>query len=134
MESKLKKVKLSLLVAILGSAMLITGACTCPESSEGVISVSELMENPAYDTEVKVEGEVSLLGELFCPCFALTSGGEAVMVWYGLMVEDDGTERPAVSVEGIENGDQVVVTGELKSGGIHHSLNDFWAGSIEKVG
>jgi hypothetical protein len=60
--------------------------------------VSELLESPEYDTEVKVYGQVSLLGEMLCPCFELTSGGKTVLVWYGLMVEDDGTERPAVSM------------------------------------
>jgi len=49
------------------------------------------------------------------------------------MVEDDGTERPSVSVEGIENGDSVVVTGELKTEGQHTSLNDFWASDIERT-
>jgi hypothetical protein len=95
--------------------------------------VSELLENPVYDTEVKTYGQVSLLGELFCPCFELTSGDKTVLVWYGLMVGDDGTERPAVSVEGIQNGDQIVVTGELKRAGVHSSLNDFWASEIEKA-
>ena len=49
------------------------------------------------------------------------------------MAEDDGTERIAVSVDGIENGDYVIVKGELKKGGIYHSLNDFWASNIEKT-
>ena len=35
-------------------------------------------------------------------------------------------------VRGIENGDWVVITGELKQAGQHTSLNDFWATSIEK--
>ena len=56
------------------------------------------------------------------------------MVWHDLMVEDDGTERLAVSVEGIENGDWVVVTGELKREGKHTNLNDFWAEHIETMG
>ena len=37
--------------------------------------VSESLENPAYDTEVKIYGEVGLLGQLDCPCFELTSDG-----------------------------------------------------------
>ena len=104
-----------------------------PQEPEGALSVSELLEDPTYDVEVSIYGQVSLLGELFCPCFELTSGGEEVMVWYGLMVEDDGAERPAVSVEGVQNGDQVIVTGELKTAGVHSSLNDFWASKIEKA-
>ena len=102
------------------------------EIPKGVLSVAELLENPVYDTEVTIQGEVTLLGELFCPCFVLVSGGETIQVWYGLMVEDDGTEKPPVSVEGIENGDWVVITGEVKQAGQHTALNDFWATSIEK--
>lgn len=49
------------------------------------------------------------------------------------MVEDDGTERPSFGVEGIENGDQVIVTGELKTAGLHTLADDFWASSAEKT-
>ena len=98
---------------------------------EGTLSVSDLLENPVYDTEVELYGKVSLLGGLFCPCFELTSGGQKVQVWYDLMVDNDGRERPAISVEGINNGDRVVVTGELKGeGGTHYSKGDFWATAI----
>ncbi|WP_455367209.1 hypothetical protein [[Eubacterium] cellulosolvens] len=100
---------------------------------EGVLSVSELLKNPLYDTEVRVYGKVSLLGELFCPCFEISSRGEKLLVWYDLMIEDDGAARSPVSVEMVNNGDWVIVTGELKSEGQHRSLNDFWASSIEKI-
>lgn len=96
------------------------------------LSVSELLENPVYAREVKIYGYVSLLGELFCPCFQLTSGGEEVSVWYDLMAEDDGTQRPSVSVEGIENGDWVIVTGELRPSDGQLPSTTFWASSIEK--
>ncbi len=133
MELKMKRLKSLLLVVILCSLTLIIGACNGIKVTEDAIAVSDFMEDPIYDTEVIIKGEVSLLGELFCPCFELTSGGETILVWYGLMVEDNGTERPVVSTEEIENGDHVIVTGELKLGGIHYSLNDFWASAIEKV-
>jgi len=133
MEIKMKRVKSLLFIVILCSLALIIGACNGIKATENAIAVSDFMEDPIYDTEIIIKGEVSLLGELFCPCFELTSGGETVLVWYGLMVEDNGTERSAASTEGIENGDQVIVTGELKLGGIHHSLNDFWANDIEKI-
>jgi hypothetical protein len=122
-----------LLVTLIGAIFM--AGCITPETeqSEENLSVSELLENPVYDTEMTVYGRVSLLGELLCPCFEVTSGGEPVQVWYDLMVEDDGTERPAVSVAGIENGDLVLVTGELKTAGTHHSRNDFWARRIEKI-
>jgi len=50
------------------------------------------------------------------------------------MVEDDQTERPPVSIEGIQNGDRVVVTGELKTEGQYRQRDDFWASDIEKTG
>ncbi|WP_455364353.1 hypothetical protein [[Eubacterium] cellulosolvens] len=99
----------------------------------GALSVSELLKDPLYDTEVRVYGRVSLLGELFCPCFELSSEGEKVLVWYDLMIEDDGTARSPVNVETVNNGDWIIVTGELKSEGQHRSLNDFWASNIEKI-
>jgi inhibitor of cysteine peptidase len=102
-----------------------------PES-EGALSVAELLANPVYDEEIQVYGEVSLLGELFCPCFELTSGGQTLAVWYDLMVDEDGTARPAVSVEGVDNGDTVRVTGELKTGDGQAPPDEFWASAIEK--
>ena len=102
-----------------------------PGKPEGSLSVAELLAKPVYDIEVTIYGEVSLLGELLCPCFELGSGGEKVQVWYDLMVENDGAERSAVSVEGINNGEKIIVTGELKGeGGTHYSKGDFWAKAI----
>jgi hypothetical protein len=101
------------------------------ETPQDVLSVAELLENSIYDTEFTVQGTVGSLGEVFCPCFELSSGGETIWVWYDLMVDDDGTERPSVSVEGIENGDQVVVTGELRSSDGQLPSRTFWASSIE---
>jgi hypothetical protein len=121
----------SMTKSILSILVILAVATGCAlEKPEGALSVSELLENPVYDTEVRIYGEVSLLGQLDCPCFELTSGGEKVQVWYDLMVEDDGTERPAASVEGIENGDSVIVMGELKTAGQYRALNDFWAAII----
>jgi hypothetical protein len=131
MEMSVKYRRWSLLVCLLIGALMLHGCAGSP-APDGAFSVSALMADPQYDTEVMIYGEVSLLGELFCPCFELTSGGENVMVWYGLMVEDDGKERPAINVEDVRNGEQVVVVGELKTAGVYRSLNDFWARSIEK--
>jgi hypothetical protein len=76
---------------------------------------------------------VNYLGQVFCECFTLTSDGETVEVWYGSMSEDDGTERPSVSVEGIENGNWVIVTGELRSSTGTTPSTTFWASNIEKI-
>ena len=129
----MKSKRIILMGILLIGTGLMSGCVKEPQKPEGALRVAELLENPIYDTEVEIYGEVTLLGELFCPCFDLTSGGKKVLVWYGLMVEDDGTERPAVSVEGIENGDQAIVSGELKKAGVHTSLNDFWASKIEEA-
>ncbi len=101
---------------------------------EETLDVAELLANPVYDTLVRIHGVVSGLGEFFCPCFELTSGGEKIMVWYDLMVEDDGTQRPPANKHEFDNGDRVIVIGELKGeGGTHYSKGDFWASDITYV-
>jgi inhibitor of cysteine peptidase len=108
-------------------------ASTPATGSDGARNVSELLESPVYDTEVNVYGDVSALGELFGPYFALTSDGKRLEVWYYMLIGDDGTERPSVSMEGIENGDRVVVTGELRSSNGTTPSTTFWASNIEKL-
>ncbi|MFC1938396.1 hypothetical protein ACFLWH_01915, partial [Chloroflexota bacterium] len=103
-------------------------ACIGEEKSEGTVTVAELLQNPVYDTEVRIYGEVRGIGELACTCFPLASGGEIVFVWYDTMVDNDGMLQPAASVEGINKGDEIIVTGELKGeSGIYYSKGDFWA-------
>jgi len=117
-----------LLLFIIGLSLV---ACIGVEKPEGTVTVAELLQNPVYDTEVRIYGEVRGIGELACTCFPLASGGEKVLVWYDTMVENDGTLQAAVSVEGINKGDEIIVTGELKGeGGIHYSKGDFWAKDI----
>jgi hypothetical protein len=127
------RVKRVLILASLTTVALVAGCGGAPQKPDGALSVGEFVESPVYDTQVSLFGEVSGLGEFFCPCFILTSDGESLEVWHDLMVEDDGTPRPAVSVDAISNGDWVVVTGELKNSGVHVSQDDFWASGIEMV-
>ena len=119
------------ILGILLISILFYGCSQEPQKPEGALSVAELLENPIYDTQTRVYGKVSALRELSCTCFFLRSDKENLHIWYDTMVEDDGTIRPSVSVQEINNGDWAVVIGELKSGGAHYSLNDFWASSIE---
>jgi hypothetical protein len=128
-------VKASGVIVLVGAVvvMIVAGCTGAPQKPEGALSVGELVVNPVYDTQVRVFGKVSLLGELLCPCFVLISDGESLEVWYGLMVEDSGTPRPDVNVDAISNGDWVVVTGELKNSGVHVSQDDFLVSAIETV-
>jgi hypothetical protein len=121
------------MLGLLVVGAVLVGACGAPAKPTGTLDAAELLADPRYEAEVRVYGQVSALGELLCPCFMLSSGGETLDVWYGLMVEDDGTERPPVSVEGIENGDWVVVTGELKWSDGQLPSKTFWATHIEKA-
>ena len=134
MRKRLALLALSLLligVAVGGATAWANGGENRNDTPEEALSVAELLDNPVYDTAVPIQGEVTLLGELFFPCFVLVSGGATIQVWYGLMVKDDGTEMPPVSVEGIENGDWIIVTGELRlSTGIAPSKT-FWASDYE---
>ena len=114
------------------------GQCRCFCSGEvkipeGVLSVGDMLEERQYNIEVSIYGQVRSLGELQCPCFHLVSGVEDVEAWYDAMVEEDGTQRSAVDVGGIENGDWVIVTGELRSSDGSIPGKGFWASSIEKM-
>jgi hypothetical protein len=127
---KMRKRTITLL-GILLISILFYGCSQEPQKPEGALSVAELLENPIYDTQTRVYGKVSALRELACTCFFLQSEKENLHVWYDTMVEDNGTLRPSVNVDEINNGAWVVVIGELKSGGDHYSLNDFWLSDIE---
>ena len=95
--------------------LLLGSACgQAQEENHGPPSVADLLSAPAYDSEVNVFGLVSDLGALFCPCFTLSSGGESLTVWYDLMIQVDGSQLPAVSVEEIHNGEVITVTGLLQ--------------------
>jgi heat shock protein HslJ len=116
-----------------GRALVYLAKSETTTGFEVTQSASEVLEDPVYDSEIKVHGTVSALGELLCPCFELTSDGKMLTVHYDLMEEDDGTKRPAVSINGIENGDQVIVTGELRSSSGTDPGTTFWASYIEKM-
>lgn len=128
------KAKFYVVMVILGLVFLLTVAFAgCgPGVPEACLTCGQALVNPVYFEEIALFGEVSGLGELACTCFYLTSGGDSITVWYDSMIEDDGTRWPSVSVEGIKNGDRVVVVGELRREGKYTVANDFWASSIEK--
>lgn len=128
------KSKKPIVLGVFLFVLLLVSVCSGKSMKpEGTLTPDELLQNPVYDKSVRVYGQVSGLGEFMCTCFFLRSEGENLHVWYDTMVEDDGTLQPTVSVQEINNGDWVVVTGELKSGGDHFSLNDFWLSSIELI-
>ena len=121
----------TMLIGILVILGLLSACARVPAAPKDTLSVAELLSTPVYDTQIQIYGKVNALGELMCTCFFLESEGQNIHVWYDTMVEEDGTVLPAVDTEGIKNGDWVLVSGELKSGGIHYSPNDFWAIDIE---
>lgn len=121
----------------LGSITTFSGEMSILDSiipTKDTLFASNLRDNPVYDVQVRVFGQVSLLGFLFCPCFELTSEGATLVVWYDLMIENDNTQRTAVDISGINNGDKVVIVGELKGdGGINYSKGIFWAKEIIRI-
>jgi hypothetical protein len=126
-ESISMKIRIATLLFLLIIGLSLA-ACIGEEKPEGTMTVAELLQNPVYETEVRIYGEVRGIGELACTCFPLASGGETILVWYDTMVENGVMLRPPVNVEGIDKGDEIIVTGELKGeGGIHYSKGDFWA-------
>jgi hypothetical protein len=96
-----------------------------PRLPGGIQSARSLLLQPVYDTQVKTYGRVSGLGEMSCPCFIVTSGGERLEVWYNL------TDQEPAKVPAIQNGDWVTVTGQLKPGVLGLGSRTFWASHIE---
>jgi hypothetical protein len=123
---------LKLVVPIVLALSLIILGFACWGDEQKYLNAADLLENPVYNEDIKVAGVISLLGELFCPCFHLSSGGKTLVVWYGLMFEDDGTQWDDVSVAGLSNGDSIIITGQLRQDSIYSSLNEFWAKEIIK--
>jgi hypothetical protein len=77
-------------------------------------AVSEAFEVAEIGDTVRLDGVVTLLGELFCPCFHLTSDGATAVVWYDLMT-DEGGSFDAVDVASLASGDAAHVVGEYRS-------------------
>jgi len=97
-------------------------------SRENATSVVNIWEEQSH--LIRVYGKVENLGDFLCPCFILSSGGKSVVVWYAPM-ENDSIKK-IVKIDGIRDGDTVVVTGELRID-IRKSLYEFRAVEIEKV-
>ena len=101
--------KKSLCGVITGIALVLTG---CGHNTGEARSVAALLGDPVHDETAVIVGVADAVGELFCPCFELSSGGGTVMVWYDLATHD-GETIPAVDIAAISNGDTVEVTGWL---------------------
>ena len=119
-----------LLMVFLISAGVLSCCSSEPLRPKGALTSAELLADPVYETPIKVYVQVSGLGEFECPCFALKSGDAQIYVWFDMMVESDGSPtpptRPPIDIEGIENDDWVVVTGELKYFEDFKDHKDFW--------
>ena len=109
-----------------------TGALRVSTASAGlpgsIRSAGSLLSQPVYDAQIKTYGRVSGLGEMSCPCFHVTSGGERLEVWHNLTGQEPVDDVPA-----IQNGDWVTVTGQLKPGALGLGGRTFWASHIERL-
>ena len=78
-ESISMKIRIAtlLFLSIIGLSL---AACIGKEKPEGTMTVAELLQNPVYETEIRIYGEVRGIGELACTCFPLASGGETILV------------------------------------------------------
>lgn len=126
------------LCLILLFPVIILSSCVKePSKPEGALSAAELLADPIYDSEIKVYGQVSGLGEFECPCFALSSEGDRIHVWYDMMAEDDGSVNPPtrapIDIEGLKNDDWIVATGELKYFDYKKINEDFWLAEFEMI-
>jgi len=102
----------------------------CNGKLAGAVTARQALEDATYDTQMKVYGTISMLGNVGVEGFLLSSDGRELMVYYGGMIEDNGGAWPSVDASWLKNGDRVVVTGELKSAGKYRTQNSFWSRSI----
>jgi hypothetical protein len=137
MSKKMKRKYIKLCLIFLISALILSNCAHEPSRPEGTLTSAELLTDPMYETPIKVYGQVSGLGEFECKCFALKSGDSQIYVWFDMMAEGDGSPTPPtrtpVDVEGIENGDWIVVTGELKYFEDFKVHKDFWLNEFEII-
>jgi len=135
MVKKMKRKNITLFLIILISSLILAGCAKEPPRPDGAITSAELLSDPVYNSSIQVYGQVQGLGEFECPCFALKSGDEQIYIWFDMMVEDDGSPTPPtrspVDIEGIENDDWIVVTGELKFFEGFKVHKDFWLSEFE---
>ncbi len=129
----MKQKNIIILILIFLSIVMVSG-CTeedMIEKPKGTVTVSELLESPVYNTEVRLYGKIAYLGGLICPCFHLLTNDRQMEIWYDQIKNEGGPKTP-VSIDGLEDGNWVIVTGELKkNSGITDNI--FWAAKIEKV-
>ena len=118
MVKKMIRKNKTLFLIILISSLILAGCAKEPPRPDGAITSAELLAELVYNIPIDVYGQVNGLGEFECPCFALKSGDEQIYVWFNMMVEED--------VTGIENGDWIIVSGELKFFENRKVHKDFW--------
>ncbi len=103
------------------------------ELPKELMSPADLLSDPVYGEDVILTGKVSMLGELFCPCFQLGEGDEFVEAWYDLMAVDSDEPWSKISVDNIKNGDDVLVTGQLRKNTGSLPSRTVWLKNIEKI-
>jgi len=99
----------------------------------GLVTVRELLDNPIPGAAVNVTGRASDLGLVDCPCFTLTSGGASVEVEYSVMITSAVSENPEIDIEGVSNGDHVIVRGTVVPAETPGASWKLKASGIEKV-
>jgi hypothetical protein len=124
----------ALAVAAAAVILVMTAVWNDPVRSvipAGAITTGDLLKNPVYGTEVKVYGKVSVLGQVDCMCFYLTSGDGTISVWYSYPSANDMHKSTRIDIDGLQNGDTAVVVGRV------NDLSDvppsFWAINVTKL-
>lgn len=74
------KRKIILVMFVVLSGLLLSG-CGPPKPPEGVLTPDEVLGYRVYNQQIRVYGQINHLGELFCPCFHLSTGGKDLLVW-----------------------------------------------------
>ena len=122
-------------IALMALMLLVLSSCALfrADVADESVTVGTAVASMQIGDEVRLHGEIALLGELFCPCFHLSDGEATVVVWYDLMVDDVGEFSP-VDVDGFVNGDRAAVVGEYRSTDPGTGFPVIWAEQVTPAG
>ena len=129
----MKKLALPLtLLAVVLAVVVLTAGCrqSAPEIAQRPLSVRELLQNPKYDSEIKIFGHITEIDQESFAYFQLESGDISIEVRRRVASDDDGAGSSPADMGSIKNGDWVVVTGFLKEGSAGDKRDYFLSHSV----
>ncbi len=121
-------------LSVIGAIAIVAGPTRGGDQTPaGVVTVRELLRQPDELSPVAVYGEIAPGERPLCPCFRLQSGGDSMVVWYDLVLEDDSSGSAYSEVRGLDDGDRVIVVGSVWNPVYAKGIVHFRAQAVEPI-